>query len=170
VKPALSYSAHEVYTHDRDRFCLSLFVPASQRESLLAVYALNVELLKIRGTVKEEMIGHIRYAWWQEAVEGLYAGERRQGQPVLEALAPLVALLPKEMLMPLLEQYREHFPELPSDADRILEDISLVMIRTLCPQAEIPWHRANAIIVKHRHTHGNKWRSWLVLKLLLAGI
>src|SRR5579864_8087467 len=110
LKTTLSYCAQEVYRHDRDRFLLSLFVPTVRRETLLALYALNVELARVHAAISEEMIGHIRYAWWQEALEALYAGGRISGHPVLEALAPAIhgGHIPSEALMPLVESYRAH--------------------------------------------------------------
>ncbi len=75
----LSYCGHEVRKHDRDRFLTSLFVPPRRAQALLAVYALNTELAHIRDAVsEEETIGHIRLAWWQEAIEALYVGARRR--------------------------------------------------------------------------------------------
>ena len=161
----LSYLAHEVYAHDRDLFLRSMFVPPSARESLLAVYALVVELDKIPSIVSEEMIGHIRYAWWQEALEGLYAGQGKPGHPVLEALAPLVSSgqLPQDLLMPLIENYRAHFPAPPPDKHALLKTLSLALI-----PADTGWEKADHLIISHRKRYGRHLRPWLLIKLLLA--
>ena len=63
------YCADLVRRLDYDRFLMSLFVPQTERPALLAVCALNAELAQVRSLVSEEMIGHIRLAWWQEALE-----------------------------------------------------------------------------------------------------
>src|SRR5690349_9388890 len=85
-----SYSARLVREHDRDAFLRCLFVPPPQREALLALYALNIELAQVKEKTREEMIGHIRLSWWQENIEALYEGKPPNGQPVLDALAPLI--------------------------------------------------------------------------------
>lgn len=160
-----------MYAHDYDRFLLSLFIPPDRRELFLGVYALNVALLGIRGLVSEEMIGHIRHAWWQEVIEGLYAGGVPRGQPVLEALAPHVAagLIPRELLMLLLQYHREHFPGAPPELDEMMKELSLALIRSLCPHSEAPWLHAREIIRRHRLRHGCRWNGWLSLKLLCSG-
>src|SRR5882724_8075260 len=90
VRRKLSHCAEEIRRHDRDRFLAALFVPVEQREALFAACALNIELARIRTAVSEEMLGHIRQAWWEEAVEALYVGAPPRGQPVLLALAPVI--------------------------------------------------------------------------------
>ncbi len=57
------------------------------------------------------MIGQIRLAWWQERIEDLYEGHVTPGHPVLTALQPVTAHVPKDMLIALVESYREN----PSD-------------------------------------------------------
>jgi len=170
VRQALSYCGQEVRRHDRDRFLLSLFVPAGPREDLLAVYALNVELAHIRRAVREEMLGHIRHAWWEEAVEALYVGAPPREQPVLQALAPLIkeGHLPHDALFPLVEEYRRHFPAPPPDIDVRLEALSVMLLQRICPDALPDWRRANDIITKHRARYGARWNGWLAFKLLLT--
>lgn len=167
--PDLSYCAHEVYTHDRDLFLRSLFVPGPARESLLTVYALIVELEKIRGIVSEEMIGHIRLAWWQENIEALYAGKGAHGQPVLEALGPLIASgqLPADVLMKLIEAYRTHFPELPVDREELVRTVSLVMLDSTLQPA---WSKADRVICGHGRRFGRRFRFWLIIKLLTVSV
>jgi hypothetical protein len=166
----LSHCAHEVYTHDRDRFYLGLFVPAPAREGLYALYALNVELSRIHTIITEEMIGHVRLAWWQEAIDKLYAGSAPKGQPVLAALSEVIDAghMPQAELTLLLESYREHFPTLPPDIEALMEKISLVYLELTCPQAKTYWRKAHSIITRHRHRHGKRRNAWLSFKLLLA--
>lgn len=146
----------------------SLFVPLPEREALLAVYALSLELGRIPNLVSEEMIGHIRLAWWQEAVDELYMGHAPRGQPVLQALAAVIASekLPRETLMPLMDAYRESYPDLPAQLQAVFEPIHLAL---LTQQGQAGWHKADAIIRKHRQRYGKGWNGWLIGKLLLAG-
>lgn len=78
-----------VRSADKDRYLSSLFAPDERRAQLLALYAFNIEIARIRETVSEAMLGEIRLKWWHEAIEGLYAG-KSEGHPVIEALAPAI--------------------------------------------------------------------------------
>ena len=118
MKPPLSYCAKELYTHDRDHFLQCLFIPAQYREAFFCLYALNLELAGVHTAVSEEMIGHIRYAWWEEAVES----GKSYGNPLLEALAS--TKLPKEHALRMVAHYREHYPAMPADVSQIF--VSLV--------------------------------------------
>ena len=161
----LSYAAKEVYAHDSARYLLSLFVAEPAREKLLTLYALNSELAGIHRAVREEMIGHIRYAWWQEIIEGLYDGTVRAGHPISEALAPIIVsgILPQAELMKLVEAYRSTYPQMP-DVNAIIENLSLILLRALKPESIPAFQKASNIIARHK---GGK--AWLSLKLLLAG-
>lgn len=82
---------------DKDRYLSSLFAPDHLRPRLLALYAFNIEIARIRETVSEPMLGEIKLKWWHDAIEGLYAGAGT-GHPVITALAPAIAEaeLPKQ--------------------------------------------------------------------------
>ena len=75
-----------VRDRDRDRFIATLWAPAAARAGLLALHALDLEMLAVVRTTTEPMVGAIRLAWWRERLEGLDAGQV-PAQPVLQALA-----------------------------------------------------------------------------------
>jgi phytoene synthase len=79
-----------VRSGDKDRYLSSLFAPDHLRPRLLALYAFNIEIARVRETVSEAMLGEIRLKWWHDAIEGLYAGAET-GHPVIAALAPAIA-------------------------------------------------------------------------------
>jgi NADH dehydrogenase [ubiquinone] 1 alpha subcomplex assembly factor 6 len=79
--------------YDRPRYLCSLFAPAPKRAALQAVLAWNLEIARIAETVSEPMLGHIRFTWWRETLEELFAGKPPRKHPVVEALAPLVPVL-----------------------------------------------------------------------------
>ncbi len=89
---------------DRDRYLSTLLAPDAKRPQLLALYAFNIEIARIRETVSEAALGEIKLKWWADAIEAAYAGER-QGHPVIEALAPVIAEagLPKPALLNMIE-------------------------------------------------------------------
>src|SRR5438067_13039670 len=60
--------------HDRDRFQTALLAPAERREALLALYAFNYEIARLREAVTEPMLGQIRLRWWREVVAAAFVG------------------------------------------------------------------------------------------------
>jgi 15-cis-phytoene synthase len=60
---------------DRERYLATLFAPASKRDALFALYAFNVETLRVRDLAREPMPGEIRLQWWREVLLGERAGE-----------------------------------------------------------------------------------------------
>lgn len=89
---------------DKDRYLSTLLAPDAKRPQLLALYAFNIEIARIRETVSEAALGEIRLRWWADAIEAAYAGED-QSHPVIEALAPVIADtgLPKPALLNMIE-------------------------------------------------------------------
>jgi phytoene synthase len=71
---------------DKDRWLTALFVPEERRPLIHALYAFNIELARIRGLVREPMLGEIRLQWWEDAVTGIFTGETPD-HPVLQLLA-----------------------------------------------------------------------------------
>lgn len=70
----LSYCAEQVRRFDYDRFICTLFAPPEEREALAAVYAFNAEVARIRESVRQPMLGHIRLQWWADTVDAIFAG------------------------------------------------------------------------------------------------
>jgi phytoene synthase len=60
---------------DKDRFLTTLFAPAEHRNALIALYAFNVEIARVREVVREALAGEIRLQWWSD----IFGGERRAG-------------------------------------------------------------------------------------------
>ncbi|WP_296173504.1 squalene/phytoene synthase family protein [uncultured Brevundimonas sp.] len=82
----------QVRAADPDRWLSSRFVADEQaRADLIALYALEAELLAIPTRVTQPMLAEMRYTWWAEQMEGVFANTPRVGHPVLEALTAAVA-------------------------------------------------------------------------------
>ena len=75
-----------VRSGDYDRFLAIQLAPKAKRAALYAVTALHVEVARIAETVSEPLIGHIRLAWWREALEEIMAGQLPRNHPVMLAL------------------------------------------------------------------------------------
>lgn len=70
---------------DRDRYLATLFAPAEHRDALYALYAFNVEIVRVRDLAREPMPGEIRLQWWREVLAGDRDGEAA-AHPVAAAL------------------------------------------------------------------------------------
>jgi phytoene synthase len=101
------FCAELVRTHDFARYAATLFVPAALRRGLLALYAFNVEISRIRDQVSQPMPGEIRLKWWSDMLAGAGHGGI-EGSPVAAEL--LLAIrnwdLPVERLSRLVEEHQ----------------------------------------------------------------
>ena len=99
---ALSHCARAVRRQDYDRYLCALFAPRRPRARLIALYALDLELARVRERVSEPLLGRIRLQWWRET---LLAGDDGGGHPVAVAFAETgaAAALSHQRLDALLE-------------------------------------------------------------------
>lgn len=82
---AYAYCAAQVQAQDRDRFLAALFAPPDKRKHLLALYAYNLDVARVREVVREALPGEVRLAWWREVIEGEGRGDV-SGHPIAAAL------------------------------------------------------------------------------------
>lgn len=76
---------------DPDRWLSSRFVgDEAARADLIALYAFEAELMTIPARVTQPLLAEMRFTWWREQMDGVFAGEPRKGHPVLEALSAAV--------------------------------------------------------------------------------
>lgn len=82
----------QVRAADPDRWLASRFVADVQaRADLIALYAFEAELMAIPTRVSQPLLAEMRYVWWREQMDGVFAGSPRKGHPVIEALADVAA-------------------------------------------------------------------------------
>ena len=138
-----------VQRHDRDRFLSTLFAPDDKRPHLLALYAFNVEILRIRDAVTEPQLGLIRLQWWRDTVESLYEEQGASGHPVAEALGAAIAQghLPKQALLDLItahecDLYDDPMPDvtaleayLGETASRLIQMAAMILDPARAPRA-----------------------------------
>jgi|CXWL01.1.fsa_nt_gi hypothetical protein len=156
----LAYYTSLVRTGRCDEFLAAMFLPASMREAVIAIYALDIELEHIHHVVTEEMMGHIRYAWWQENIEGLH-NEIVHDHPVLQAIANIN--IQHESLLAIVVAYREVFPDRPPAIDAIMKNVIDSYV-----SGNKKWKKASNIISNHRRKYGEKRYNWLLIKLLFV--
>lgn len=104
---------------DEDRWISSRFAAPAERRTLVALYALAYELVRVREAVSEETLGLIRFQWWREAIQEIEAGKPPRGHDVCLALAEEIAAarLKPGALQKLVDGYQMAF----LDADRAKE-------------------------------------------------
>lgn len=110
-----------VRVHDRDRYLASLFASPDKQEHLHALLAFNAELTRIPGLVSDPQIGEIRFQWWLDTLDGIFAGHP-QDHPVAIGLAKAItaAQLPKA---PLENLVKARTVELYDDVIPSLQDL-----------------------------------------------
>jgi len=102
-----AFCADLVRSHDFARYASTLFVPATERRALLALYAFNVEIVRVRDQVTQPLPGEVRLQWWTDMLAG-HAHGGAEGNPVAAEL--LLAIrnhgLPVERLSRLVEEHQ----------------------------------------------------------------
>ena len=106
-RPSADFCADLVRTHDFARYASTLFMPPAQRRGLLALYAFNVEISRVREQVSQPLPGEIRLQWWTDMLAGAGHGGV-EGNPVAAEL--LLAIrnwgLPVERLSRLIDEHQ----------------------------------------------------------------
>jgi phytoene synthase len=104
---AAAFCAELVRSHDFVRYASTLFAPAIQRRALLAVYAFNVEISRVRGQVSQPLPGEMRLQWWTDMLAGESHGGV-EGNPVAAELQLAIQhfRLPVERLSRLIDEHQ----------------------------------------------------------------
>ena len=107
LEDAERFCADVVRSHDFARYASTLFVPAAKRRALLAIYAFNVEISRVREHVSQPLPGEIRMQWWTDMLAGAGHGGV-EGNPVAAEL--LLAIqnfgFPVEPLSRLIDEHQ----------------------------------------------------------------
>jgi 15-cis-phytoene synthase len=101
-----AFCADLVRSYDFVRYASTLFVP-SDRRALLALYAFNVEIARVREQVSQPLPGEIRLQWWSDMLAGAGQGGA-EGNPVAAELTRAIDrfLLPVGPLSRLIEEHQ----------------------------------------------------------------
>ncbi len=126
-RDSLAYCAGQVRRHDHERYLTALFAPARRRPAILALYAFNLEVARIREAVSEPLLGRVRLQWWRDAIGAVYDRGNPPRHPVLEALAPAVHAH---------HLSREHFDRLLDAREHDLDEVPPPDLRALMAYAE----------------------------------
>jgi phytoene synthase len=107
TKAATAFCADLVRSHDFARYAATIFLPAEARRALLALYAFNVEITRVREQVTQPLPGEIRLQWWSDMLAG-HAHGSVEGNPVASELVEVIRTfdLPLEPLSRLIEEHQ----------------------------------------------------------------
>jgi phytoene synthase len=101
---------------DRERFVTALFAPPARRDALMALYAFNVEVARVRESVTDPMAGMIRLQWWRDILTAVGEGRSMGGGPVVDGLAVALGGLDPAPLHRLLDARQSDLdPDNPRD-------------------------------------------------------
>jgi 15-cis-phytoene synthase len=103
----VAFCADLVRSHDYVRYASTLFVPSDRRRGLLALYAFNVEIARVREQVTQPLPGEIRLQWWSDMLSGTGQGGI-EGNPVAAELTRAIDqfVLPVGPLSRLIEEHQ----------------------------------------------------------------
>jgi phytoene/squalene synthetase len=113
-----AFCAELVRSHDFDRYASTLFVPADKRRSLLALYAFNTEITRVRELVKQPLPGEIRLQWWTDMLAGAGHGDVEQNPVAAELLLAIrthdlpIDRLSKLIDVHIFDLYNDPMPDL----------------------------------------------------------
>jgi len=107
VKDAPDFCANLVRNHDFVRYASTLFMPVELRRPLLALYAFNVEVSRVREQVSQPLPGEVRLQWWTDMLLGAGHGGV-EGNPVASELLRVIQnfRLPVDRLARLVEEHQ----------------------------------------------------------------
>ena len=106
-RESAAFCADLVRSHDFARYASTLFVPSDQRRALLALYAFNAEISRVRDQVSQPLPGEIRLQWWTDMLAGAGHGGV-EGNPVAAELMLAIRSyrLPVERLSRLIDEHQ----------------------------------------------------------------
>jgi 15-cis-phytoene synthase len=146
-----AFCAEQVRAHDFERYASTLFVKADRRRALLALYAFNVEISRVREQVSQPLPGEIRLQWWTDMLAGSGHGGV-EGNPVAAELLLAIRTygLPVEPLSRLIDEhqfdlYNDPMPSMAALESYINDTASALYAlgaRILGPQSEATDHLA----------------------------
>src|ERR671910_1525393 len=84
-----AYCASLVRGSDFERYAATLFVPPEPRRALLALFAFNIEIARIREQISQPLAGEIRLQWWSDLLAGTAHGEAAANPVASEFLSAI---------------------------------------------------------------------------------
>jgi phytoene synthase len=130
---------------DPDRWLASrLIADEARRADVIALYGLNLELSRAAKVASQALVGEMRLAWWNEAVEEIFEGRTVRAHPTARALERAVKQhgLPRDWLEVMIDARLRDLDPGPMTADEAVsyadDTAGLLMAlaaRVLSPEA-----------------------------------
>lgn len=117
-RSSATFCAELVRRHDFDRYASTLFVPEDRRRALLALYAFNAEITRVREQVSQPLPGEVRLQWWTDALAGIGHGDVEQNPVTAELLLAIrthdlsIDRLSKLIDVHIFDLYHDPMPDL----------------------------------------------------------
>jgi len=107
LEDSAGFCTQLVRTHDFARYAATLFAAVEQRRPLIAIYAFNVEISRVREQVSQPLPGEVRLQWWTDMLAGAGHGGV-EGNPVAAELLQAIRAfrLPVERLSRLIDEHQ----------------------------------------------------------------
>ena len=127
-----AFCANLVRGGDFERYAATLMVAPELRRALLAVYAFNLEIARIREQISQPLAGEIRLQWWSDLLAGAAHGEAAANPVAAELLTTIERHgLPREAFERMIEAHRFDLYDEPMQTDAELEAYVLGTASTL---------------------------------------
>ncbi|MET4199631.1 phytoene/squalene synthase family protein [Bradyrhizobium sp. LA6.12] len=150
---SVAFCAGLVRSHDFPRYAATLFAPAAERQALLALYAFNVEIVRVRDQVSQPLPGEIRLQWWTDMLSGHVHGSA-EGNPVAAELLRAISDfdLPVEPLSLLADEHQFDLYNDPMPTMAALEgylDATCSALFALAARVMVPPSEAAEHVARH---------------------
>lgn len=153
---SLEYCFTLAREHAYAEYLCAAVLPAESRPAAMALLALDTELRLIPAKVHEEMLAHIRFAWWREGIEAIAKDEKPREHPVLQAMAEYVT--PVTVANAIIDEAQNAYPaQLAAPTQAYASSL-----RSILGNNAARWEKAHNIAKRHC----DKRRALLILKLL----
>ena len=132
----------------------------------MALYAFNLELARIRESVREPMMGEMRLQWWREAIDGIHTG-RIAARPVVRALAAASVGegLPRQLMHRLIDARTRDLGDAPLDDLAALREYAAATSGSL---VELALHILGAADSTSREVGRDAGIAWAMAGLIRA--
>ncbi|MDB5616432.1 phytoene/squalene synthase family protein [Tardiphaga sp.] len=142
-----AFCARLARQYDFERYAATLFVPTDRRRALLALYAFNAEVSRVRELVSQPLPGEIRLQWWTDMLAGAGHGDVESNPVAAELLLAIrTHELPVDRLTKLIDAhvfdlYNDPMPDLAVLESHINDTVSTLFALS----ARILGHASDAI-------------------------
>jgi len=164
------YISSLVAKDDHDRFLTAMFAPPATRGGVMALYAFNAGVARLRESVSENLIGQMKLQWWRDVIAAIYDdGAVPQGNPVVAALEGTIKAygLSQEHFEMLLDaRARDMADESPPDVEALESYAEGTSASLTALILEVLGARDAATMAAGRHV-GTAWALTGILRAVL---